>query len=441
MKNYNSHINVFCDGGIGNRINSLISGIAIANHFNIKMTVYWPTNSWCAAAFEDIFSNDLNIKNEKLNEVKDKFANSNMMLHDEIGANLLGVSFASAYAYNDMEDFEHKTLQNGRDIFFYPAIIPEWIPVEMINAALKQLSFTENINLEVNKFIVNIIKKPFHGIHLRRTDLKVGLTDLEVMKLVQKYPNETFFVCSDDPDAENLATAHPNVFARKKTNTVEKKSDTEDWISPSKDEEGRLSYGNIQRSKEAMIEGTIDLLILSHSQIVGYSGSTFQRISRLIGDQNPIVNISRPQALPFISGNEIKKQLQSKVIAIETLLYICNSIANNGDTDLAIELLQESTLFFEGNDLNNILHNLAIHHLNKGQAQLSQIYFKHLAIDQTNNYSLLLHIAYTEWLLKNFEQAIDILNNSLIQNNYDLFNESEKFIFNLLNEKLNHLRA
>ena len=81
MENYNSHINVFCDGGIGNRINSLISGIAIANHFNIKITVYWPTNSWCAAAFEDIFSNDLNIKNEKLTEVKDKFANSNMMLH------------------------------------------------------------------------------------------------------------------------------------------------------------------------------------------------------------------------------------------------------------------------------------------------------------------------------------------------------------------------
>ena len=70
-----------------------------------------------------------------------------------------------------------------------------------------------------------------------------------------------------------------------------------------------------------------------------------------------------------------------------------------------------------------------------------KIYFKHLAIDHTNNYSLLLHIAYTEFLLKNFEQAIDILNNSLIQNNYDLFNESEKFIFNLLNDKLNHLRT
>ena len=102
----NSHIHIFCDGGIGNRINSLISGLALANHFVLKSTVYWPINSWCGASFEDIFQNLLHVKDEAINELAGKFDHANIMLHDEIGAQFLKVLFSSAYDYRCLEDFK-----------------------------------------------------------------------------------------------------------------------------------------------------------------------------------------------------------------------------------------------------------------------------------------------------------------------------------------------
>ena len=60
----------------------------------------------------------------------------------------------------------------------------------------------------MQSFISNTLVRPFHGLHLRRTDLRVGLSDAEVLALVQRHPKEVFFVCSDDPQAEALACAH-----------------------------------------------------------------------------------------------------------------------------------------------------------------------------------------------------------------------------------------
>jgi len=294
-----TRIHIFCDGGIGNRINALISGLALADRFAMHSTVYWPINSWCGAAFEDIFQNSLDIRTEALDALAGKFGHAKIMLHDEIGAQFLKVPFASAYDYQSLEDFEHRGLPTSGDLFFYPAVIPQWIPEDLIHASLRRMQFSGHITQSVSAFMNQTMKRPFHGLHLRRTDLRVGLTDPEVMALVQRYPQEVFFVCSDDPCAEALASAHPHVHARAKAHHVEKKETESDWISLSKDQEGRLSYGNIQRSREAMIEGTIDLLVLAHSQIVGFSGSTFQRMAKLIGDVAPLVPILDQALCPF----------------------------------------------------------------------------------------------------------------------------------------------
>ena len=260
-------IYVFCDGGIGNRINALVSGIAIAERFELAITVYWPINSWCGAAFADIFDNALEVRTNALDTLAGKFSDAKMLLHDAMGAQFLQVPFESAYDYQSMEDFAQRGLPEDRDIFLYPAIIAPWIPEPLVHAALSSLQFTEAIQSAVQSFITKTLVRPFHGLHLRRTDLRVGLSDAEVMALVQRHPNEVFFVCSDDPQAEALACAHPHVHARNKTHHVEKKEEHADWISLSKDQEGRMSYGNIERSRDAMIEGTIDLLILALSLI------------------------------------------------------------------------------------------------------------------------------------------------------------------------------
>jgi len=401
----NKIIHIFCDGGIGNRINALISGLALANHFSLKIYVYWPINSWCGASFQDIFQNSLHIKTNALNQLAGEFVNAKFLLHDEIGAQFLNVSFASAYDYQTLDDFQLRALSCSSDIFFYPAIIPQWIPEELIHQALVQLIFTKQITDPVIDFINGNLKRPFHGLHLRRTDLRVGLSDDEVFSLVQRYPDEVFFVCSDDPQTELLASSHPNVHARTKLHHVEKIKLDSAWISLSIDNEGRQSYGNINRSREAMIDGTIDLLILAHGQIVGYSGSTFQRMARLIGDISPLVTLKRPSALPYFSPSELKVQIERQLISPGALFQVCQNMIQVGDIAHAFDLMRLGYELLPSSSRLDIAHNLGVMHLNQNQPRQACLYFTHVLQIQESHYSSLLHFAYASTLLSEHKVA------------------------------------
>lgn len=409
----NTKIHIFCDGGIGNRINALISGLALAERFAMHSIVYWPINNWCGAAFKDIFDNTLDIRTEALDALAGKFGHARIMMHDEIGAQFLKVPFASAYDYQSLEDFELRGLPTSGDLFFYPAVIPQWIPDALIHASLQRVQFSAHIRQSVSAFINQTMKRPFHGLHLRRTDLRVGLTDPEVMALAQRYPQEVFFVCSDDPYAETLASAHPHVYARPKVHHVQKKETESDWISLSKDQEGRLSYGNIQRSREAMIEGTIDLLVLAHSQIVGFSGSTFQRMAKLIGDVAPLVPITRPNALPFFSFAEMTQQIERQLIEPGVLLQVCQTMMQNGEAGQGLELMRMGFERMTDAQRPDIGHNLGVMLLNQNQPRQASLYFIAVLQLQTMRYSSWLHLAYAETLLGQDHQAKRALQQAL----------------------------
>ena len=406
-------IYVFCDGGIGNRINALVSGIAIAERFQLAITVYWPLNSWCGAAFADIFDNTFDVRTDALDTLAGKFVDAKMMLHDATGAQFLQVPFESAYDYQSMEDFEQRGLPEGKDMFLYPAIIAPWIPQPLVHAALSSLQFAKAIQSAVQSFISNTLVRPFHGLHLRRTDLRVGLSDAEVLALVQRHPNEVFFVCSDDPQAEALACAHPHVHARAKTHHVKKKEGDADWISLSKDQEGRVSYGNIQRGRDAMVEGTIDLLILAHSQIVGFSGSTFQRMARLVGDAAPLVQIARPTALPYFSFTEMAQQIERQLIDPGMLLQVCQTMMQNGEASQALDLMRMGFERMTDAQRPDIAHSLGVMLLNQNQPRQASLYFIAVLQLQPLRYSGWLHLAYAKTLLAEHEQAKQALQQAM----------------------------
>ena len=411
----NTRIHIFCDGGIGNRVNTLIAGLALSDRFSLASTIYWPMNTWCGASFNDIFNNDLNIENDRLDALSGKFGHAKMMLNDEIGAQVLNVPFDSAYNYQSLEDFERRGLPASADLFFYPAVIPQWIPEELIHASLRRMQFSSRITQSVVEFINQTMKRPFHGLHLRRTDLRVGLTDTEVLTLVQRYPQDVFFVCSDDPYAEALASAHPHVHARVKAHHVEKKEMQSDWISLSKDQEGRVYYGNIMRSREAVIEGTIDLLILAQSQIVGFSGSTFQRMAKLIGDVAPLVPVARPKALPFFSFAEMTQQVERQLIEPSVLLQVCQTMMQNGEVGHALELLRMGFERMREAQKPDIGHNLGIMLLNQNRPREAKLYLSLVLSENNQRYSTRLHLAYSEVLLGNDRGAAELLHNYILK--------------------------
>ena len=428
-----SKLIIFCDGGVGNRINSLLSGLAIAKYFKLEYTIHWPVNNWCEAEFNDIFQTLQPISLISIKDLKGKMNDSIMLLHDNIASTVLDVNFASAYDYESMQDFDFKVLTKNKQIFFYPALMPDWIPMDLISFALKGLEFTDQIKNESVRFMVDILKMPFYGIHLRRTDLTVGLTDLEVHQLVTSHKDEIFYVCSDDPIAEKLAIAHENVFCRQKIHHVEKKVQGS-WNEICEDDDGRLYGSNIKRGMKSVIEAAVDMLILAQSQIIGFSGSTFQRIAKLIGEVNPALPWDKPLPLSFIINSEVKRQIHSKLFPFSALIEICNKVSAKGNLDQAIELLQYATSYYSESENFLIFHNLSIFYLNKGQSQIARVYLNHLVDRKQSNIMILIHLAYAEYMCGNKNHTAMILND-LKEQDFSATPDSVLQIYNLLIEK------
>jgi hypothetical protein len=395
------HLMIFCDGGIGNRINALVSGLALAGHFNLDYRIYWPENNWCQAGFFDIFQNEHPVSQLSIKGLRGTLSSAVVLLHDEIAADSLGVSFQSAYEYESPDDFYSRCMHVGDRIFFYPALIPSWIPGNDVTTELKKLRFTDHIQQQVTKFVRQNLGRPFHGLHLRRTDLNVGLSDQEVMSLVRRHPDELFFVCSDDPHSEALACAHPNVRARAKTSHVTRKYEDEEWLSKSLDDDDRSYFGNIFRGKDSVIEGVIDLLILSHSEIVGYSGSTFQKIARTLGEVSPLLSLEKPSPLNYVSAREARRRLDAKTLSCAELISLCNGLGVQGDMLEAMALLQKGWCVYDGHDSLDVLHTLGVFMLNQQQAKMAHLCLKQVVGLDSNRPASVLHLAYAELLLGN----------------------------------------
>ena len=398
---------IFCDGGLGNRINSLASGLALARRLGLTYTVHWPINNWCAAPYEKIFANKLNVSNESISQLRGKLDDAIMLLHDEIASNSLGVKFDSAYRFKDVNEFASLPELRKNTVFYFPAILPSWIPEELVHSELRFLKFTPHIVKEVKDFITNTMPGPFYGLHLRRTDLNVGLIDLEVFNLAKTHPEEHFFVCSDDPQAERLAAGHPNVFRREKKFQIEKKTEDGDWLAQTKDDDGRLYFGNIQRSENAVIEGAIDMLILAHSHIIGYSGSTFQRISKIIGSNAPLLELKIPNEIRFIGIKEIEKLLKIKSINYENLKVLINHLFVIEDKFTAISILEKSLEYFEGEELDLVINDLAHFYIAVGRYNGANLLLYHLISKNEREFKARIQLALSYNLMnKNKESRL-----------------------------------
>jgi hypothetical protein len=211
----------------------------------------------------------------------------------------------------------------------------------------------------VRDFIDRTIGGPFHSIHLRRTDLTVGLSDEEVRWLLQHHPEQRFYICSDDAETEATLQRFANAYIRTKSAYVHKMSADEGWNVVSRDSAGRLYGSNIDRSSAAVIEGVIDLLVLSQGSVVGNSGSTFQSLGRLYGRRVEWSDFDFPQPIPFIEMRSVIRRMESGAMSASELRSVCDLLQRQNRVDEQIQVLRQALDRFRGGDLFVICYNLA----------------------------------------------------------------------------------
>lgn len=369
-------LEIFCDGGFGNRYNSLVSGLALAEQCGLEVKVYWPINESCGAGYHDIFETNLRISELKLTDLAGTLGDAYCLLHDTKGSDALRVPFNSVYDYFSAEEFEKKVLGLYKRVFYYPAIMPGWIDGSCIRQEVSKLKLRPELIQQAELFIREGLGEPFYGIHLRRTDLNVGLSDAEVHSLVIKFPGKVFFVCSDDPAAEAIATIQPNVRSRKKVSHVRRKNLEAGWQAPTEYDAGRVYFSNIQRGKEAILEGVIDLLVLSQSQIVSFTGSTFQSVARLIGEVNLFTKLIKPVPISYAAVGDVKGMLLAGRMSLGQLISVCEEFISNDRIIDAISLLLEALEREVGMRRFVILFNLGVYSMRINRFQGAMIYFR-----------------------------------------------------------------
>jgi hypothetical protein len=282
------------------------------------------------------------------------------LLHDSLGAQTLGVAFNSAYSYRSLDDLFERAVHPSKGIFFYPALIPEWIPTTLIDDMVRSVQLNQSLLETAKCFAEQSLGQPYYGIHLRRTDLCVGYTDDEVRQIVSNHPDSKFFVCSDDPVAERFATVYPNVECRSKLAYVEKRDDSQSWTSLTKDDDQRLYCGNIERNAESVIDAVVDLLILSNATILGFSGSTFQSLARLLGRVTPLTNIAKPKDIVFTAVNDVHRRLVSGQLTVHDIIDLGQKLVEQKRPADCIEFFRLALNFLQGNDAFPVLFNLAV---------------------------------------------------------------------------------
>jgi len=106
---------------------------------------------------------------------------------------------------------------------------------------------------------------------LRATDFNTFIPKFDrEYKWIEGQPDEKFFVLSDDPNVEKKFSKLKNVIVRMKEHYVEKENEDAGWC------------GNVERSSESVMDALIDLTILSKTNIMVNSPSSFLKTALLL---------------------------------------------------------------------------------------------------------------------------------------------------------------
>jgi hypothetical protein len=171
-------------------------------------------------------------------------------------------------------------------IVYYHNQVPSYFPEQATLAVLGAIQVRASIRQRVNEFLAtHQITADTLGIHFRKTDFPVQLDENSVLQLISQNPSQRFFICSDSAETEAKFGSMPNVITFPKTSYVEKLTDGE-WNAKIKDADGRDFNYNVVRSRESVVEGFCDMLILSRTKIISQSPSSFLRFAQLFSNRS-----------------------------------------------------------------------------------------------------------------------------------------------------------
>lgn len=274
---------VLCDGGLSNRLGALIFALILKRKFGHDWQISWPQNSWCGASFDSLFASTVSHDQCSIQDYKARQAEHLLLMHEnQIGfdADRL-IHTRTLGSYEDYRRLIDEAQTQGCSVVYFNNQLPGFVTPAEVKDALTLLGLNSHVAEAAGRFIVeHRVDARIAGVHIRKTDFGDAVNDDALFAQVQASA-QRFFVCSDDAAVNQRFAALPNCVVFEKTAFPVKREQHAGWQHRITDTDGRQYPFNITRSGASVVEGLIDLLILSQTGILGTSGSTFLAMSRL----------------------------------------------------------------------------------------------------------------------------------------------------------------
>jgi len=270
----------FCEGGLGNRLNSLYTSMILAETLGRRLKVYWPINTWCEASFDSLFTAaGLDVEAVEMIDCADVISRSTRIVWEDHLK--LGIDFRTPESFGNLAEFVEANQSNQNEIFYCSPLIPPWIATDRIDQMAGKVQPNVGLRNKAEAFsVAAFMGRPYAGLHIRKTDYGSLVDENVSFQVIMDHPQVPFFVCSDSEETESAALKFPNVWIRTKSSYVEKRVDG-GWNSPIIDESGRHYSFNVRRSAQSVEEAVVDLLVLAKSKIVRNSTSTFLSLAEI----------------------------------------------------------------------------------------------------------------------------------------------------------------
>jgi hypothetical protein len=287
MTNSASFFAVYCDGGLCNRLNSLVVAMILAQDLKKVLVVYWPINTWCGLDYysifekqEDIIAYDISMLDLNLTHSHNfsLFAHEQQLFSSSIIANPNLIR-----KYEDLYIKIFNTLEY-KSVLYYNSIIPYCISLDRASLVAKNLPFLAIYRVLAYEYIAThrLASDSPWAIHLRGTDFGFSKAYYNFWYLISKFFPSKLLLMTDDIFLKTRFAKLSNVCTRIFHEYPSKLNPDFNWNEEIVDSYGRKFNFNIQRTGASVKESVTDLLILSQSKLLINSNSTYLVFAMLI---------------------------------------------------------------------------------------------------------------------------------------------------------------
>jgi hypothetical protein len=280
----------------------------MADVLGARSSVGWPINKACGASFEDIFTPGQVTVEESWDESTKSDTEKKYLycIHKlEYAPHFITEIDSSSLNKEVIECRSHPSPQQLQDFKNYdeivlttdhtwPFITPDVQSKILLDLKL-QPELQEKIDTfreekGVNKFVI--------GLQIRQTD-HISQRPLEmyfsyIQSVLDRSPEQRFFVCSDSPEAEQAAQQRfpSSVIIYPKKHYAQKYDQEKRWTAhyPARWDSAEIpqsEFGaggyNIVRNKESVLDAVMDLYLLSYTTVTPYGAvGTYHLIASLL---------------------------------------------------------------------------------------------------------------------------------------------------------------